>query len=245
MKKLALIAAACMVTFGAAAQHADIGIHGGFGTSWMINNNISDQGGNLDPELTMVPVFGIHMGYSINKTLGIRTEINYALISQKYKGEEAPNYKFTGKDHNTYLELPVLLMLQSGAFYCEVGPKFSFITGARSDYKDEQGSSSLEEKNVNVLTSYKNAFVSAVLGVGGNFKLSKGWYLNAGLRFSWGLGDATREFKETDILSGNVPDYVSTTTTYAHQDQKGLYSYEKTHVATGHIIIGLSRRFPY
>lgn len=238
MKKLIMAAIACMMLLHANAQYADIGVHGGFGTTWLINNNISDQGSNLDPEFSTAPVFGVHFNYSLSKHIGVGTEINYAVINQKFKGEDA-GYTWTGKDRVNYMEVPVLFRLKSSAFYCEVGPKFSFLAGAKSEFKPSAGGGYTDQR---AMSSYKNVVVSAVLGLGGNFQLAKGWYLNAGLRFSWGLTDATRDFSDNIALA---PQNQSISSEFAHTSQSGKLDYKTTNIATGHILVGISRRFPY
>lgn len=240
MKKLIMAAIACMMMLHANAQYADVGVHGGFGTTWLINSNVSDQGSNLDPEFSTAPVFGVHFNYSLSKHIGVGTEINYAVINQKYKGQET-GYTWTGKDRVNYMEVPILFRLKSSAFYCELGPKFSFLAAAKSEVKPSIASIP-GYSDQSVMSSYRNVVVSAVLGVGGNFQLSRGWYLNAGLRFSWGLTDATKDFTDNPL---STPDYVSTSTEYAHVTQSGKLDYKTTNIATGHILVGISRRFPY
>ena len=243
MKKLTLllIAATTLATTSRAQQYLQFGLHGGFGTTWMINNNVSDQGAELDPQISFAGMGGIHVMAAFTKSVGLQLEVNTATIKQKYKGEDAGSYDFT--DRVKCIEVPVLVMLKSSGFYFEIGPKFSFVGKATEDYGNEFGL--MEYKGKDVKSGYKNSFISAVLGLGGEFPLtkSKNLMLNAGLRFAYGFNDLTKEYSSALALAAD--DNVSIGTDAAHFEQKGGFKYKATHVATGHVMLGLSYRLAF
>ena len=138
MKKLFLLTILCGSALFSHAQHLDVGVHGGFGNTWMFNNNVSDQGSNLDEVVTFAPIFGIHAGYNFTPLLALKVEANYLMVDQKYKGvEDDPmgSYSYKATDKASYISVPVLVQLcSSNGFYFELGPQFSFLTGGKEDY---------------------------------------------------------------------------------------------------------------
>src|SRR6476620_4966455 len=84
MKKITPVFILLLCAITGRASHLDIGLHLGGGSTWMINNNISDQGANLDPVTSFAPLFGLHAQYG-GKGTCIYLEMNYAPVNQKYK----------------------------------------------------------------------------------------------------------------------------------------------------------------
>src|SRR5687768_5054923 len=76
MKQLLAAGLLAMGFFTSNAQHVDIGVHGGYGTTWLINDNVSDQGPELDPETSFGSVFGVHAGFYAASRIGIVVEVN-------------------------------------------------------------------------------------------------------------------------------------------------------------------------
>lgn len=233
MKKI-LLSALLLSGFSAAqAQKIEAGVNLGFGTTWLINSNVNDQGPELDPEASFAPIFGLQGELKLPSSLALHAELDLAMVTQKYKGEDA-GVTAKGKDKLSYFEVPILVRKYMGKmFFVEVGPKFSFLMGAKEDV-DVDGTSVLSGNDVK--EGYKKTVVSAALGLGVRIPVAPKIHLNAGLRLAYGLTDATQEMSETEL--GDKADKLSVGTKYAHITQKGDFSYKSTHLATGYIMVG-------
>src|SRR4028119_239812 len=86
MKKILLSAAILCGSLASHAQFFEVGLHGGYGTTWLINNNVSDQDDILNYETSFASVFGVGFGYFSKSGAGIALEINAAPVRQKYEG---------------------------------------------------------------------------------------------------------------------------------------------------------------
>lgn len=248
MKKFTLLLLLLTVTLysASAQQYVQLGIHGGYGSTWMTNNNVSDQGSNLDPQISFAGIGGIHAMASFAPSIGLRLEVNMATIKQKYKGEGAGpggGNTFEAIDRVKYIEVPVLVLLKSSAFYFEIGPKFSFLNGAKSE-NTHSNPFITSYKDRDVKAGFKSTVISAVLGLGGDFALTGNLRLTTGLRFAYGFSDATKEYSSTAALLSS-PNNAGIATYGAHYDQQGYFSYKATHIATGYLMLGLSYRIPF
>ena len=242
MKKIVL--AACLLTsLSAKAQFIEAGVHVGYGTTWLINNNVSDQGANLDPATSFGTTFGIHGGYYFPSRLGIVVEIDYAIVNQKYTGKNS-FLSYDVKDRLNFIELPILLRKYSpGGFYFEVGPKFSFLTGA-TETLESSPAFPLDYEDRDIAAGHTKTIVSAAFGIGGHFPIGKNLYADARLRFAYGFSDATVKFSEAELTQKTLEQEIGVGTYYAHRTQQGQYSYKNTNLATGHVMAGLSYRIP-
>jgi hypothetical protein len=233
MKKL-FLSALLLAGFNAAqAQKIEAGVNLGYGTTWLINSNVSDQGPELDPEASFAPIFGLQGEYHISDKLAIHAELDLAMVTQKYKGEQT-GISAKGKDKLSYFEVPILVRKYMGKlFFVELGPKFSFLMSAKESI-DANGASVISDNDVK--EGYKKTVVSAALGFGVRIPVAPKIHVNAGLRLAYGLTDATQEFSQTELMAkGNN---LSVGTTYAHMNQQGDFSYKSTHLATGYIMVG-------
>lgn len=243
MKKITPLFMLLLCATTGRASHLDIGLHAGGGTTWMTNKNISDQGPELDPVASFAPLFGAHVQYGGRSTC-LYVELNYAPVNQKYKGSTTfagTTYNAKGKDKLGYFSIPILVQLRSSSgFYFEIGPQFSFLTGAKTDASVTPSSGS-DYTGHDTKSNFKSTIISGAIGVGGKWKIADDLFLNAGLRLTYGFNDATKEYSQTEFA--NLPaDKTSITSEYAHQDQQGNFSYKPTHIATGHVLVGLSYR---
>src|SRR5437879_886155 len=116
MRKILSLFTLSLFAVSTNAKHVDIGLHGGVGTTWLFNNNISDQGANLDEVATFAPLIGLHFQYAPSKTASLYMEFNYAPVVQKYKGSQTSGsvtLNATGKEKLNYFSIPILLQLRS------------------------------------------------------------------------------------------------------------------------------------
>jgi hypothetical protein len=242
MKKLLLPVLLLASTY-ASAQKLEVGIHGGYGTTWLINNNVSDQGDNLDPVASFAPIFGVHAGYYFPSRFGVVLELDYGAVNQKYNGKDGLG-TFEVVDKVRYIDVPILIRKYSpGGFYFEVGPKFSFLSKATED-ATHSPSSPLDFKDKVVTNGYRKTVVSVAFGIGGHFQLVEHLYADARLRFSYGFTDATTSYSQAELAQRSAAQDISIGTYYAHQDQTGAFSHKNTNIATGHVLLGVSYELP-
>src|SRR5664279_2304504 len=64
-----------------------IGISGNINSSWIIYQQIYGEP-FLDYQITIRPAVNVQVGYDWNFNWGIRGEIGYAMLGQKYKGTQ-------------------------------------------------------------------------------------------------------------------------------------------------------------
>ena len=244
MKTLLIAAFLTLPFISANAQKTEVGVHGGYGTTWLINNNVSDQGDNLDYAASFGPVFGIHGGYYFPSRFGVVVEIDYAVVHQKYTGKDALS-TFEANEKFNFVEIPILLRKYSkSGFYFEVGPKFSFLGNAIETVESTPKMPLFDHTNRNIETGYKKTIISAAFGIGSQFEIGKNLYADARLRFAYGFTDATKEFSQTELANKAAAKEISVGSYYAHTSQQAGYSYKQTNLATGYVMAGVTYVIP-
>jgi len=257
MKTILLAAALAACTGAARAQFVEIGIHGGAGSTWLLNSNVSDQDDRVDYAASFGPIYGLQLGVFGNSGAGVVLEINGTTAQQRYQGDVDlsldPNQPLTGRyrvvEAARYVEVPVLFRkyFRSGFFF-ELGPKISILQRAESSLEiTEAPAAALLPfvpqtlyEDLNVTTGFRDNVYSGVLGLGGAWEVNRGLYFNARVRFAYGFSDATRQYSQTQL--GSVQEDIGYATTLAHYRQDQSYGYEKTTLATGHIMLGFTYR---
>jgi len=241
MKKLTLLLTFLSVTAVAFAQ-LEVGVAGGFSTTWLLNNNVSDQGPNLNPNASFGGNFGLTGSFFFTENIGVGAELNYNSVNQKYDGEvdvQVGEVNFDAKDHLNYFQVPIMLKVKTtSGFYFEVGPEFNFLSSANGDLTSDPSDDNFEYAGRDIKTGLENV-MGIVFGFGGRFPVTDHIVLSAGLRFFGGLSDATSQLEETEFYNELAEGHLGVAETFAHLDQSGDYHYEKTTLATGGIQIGL------
>jgi Outer membrane protein beta-barrel domain len=234
MKKL-LIASLLLVTVAASAQDFRIGVKGTFYSTWLFNNNIADQGEFVDYAATFSPSFGATTALYFTENMAVSLDILYAANNQKLEPADGDAYKHIMRVK--YLDLPLLLKISSdGGAYVELGPQFSLLMGANEDLTTNPSTSDNYTKK-----DFKNDFssfgVAPVLGFGVDIQANDNLFVNIGLRFGYGIGDATKKFTEDDM---NIDGKHSFFSALAHTDASdGTYKYSKTNRAFGGFTLGV------
>ena len=227
-----------LIAFQLSAQaQPEIGVTLGPGTTWLLNNNASDQADNLNYSTSFGFQGGLHAGYFFTDNIGLAAELNLATVNQKYEGDFTSVHYEAG-DHLTYISIPILFQLKTlGGFYFELGPQFNILSSAKGDLTLEDDPFSANYDGRDIETGFNKTVVGGTFGMGGRFDLAENMALTAGIRFFGGFGDATEEFTEEEFnaLDG---DEIGVTVFYAHTDQSGNFRYEKTMEITGSLMIG-------
>lgn len=242
MKKFLFPAIWLMCTTVAFAQF-EVGLNGGVATTWLLNNNVFDQGPNLNPNFSMGWSSGMVGSFYFSKSIGVGAELNYSAVNQQYDGM-IDGLNYDAINSLKYYELPLLFKLKTeSGFYFEAGPQFDFLQSASENFEMSPANPAVDYTGMDIKTGLSGMVMGAVFGFGGRFPLSNHLLLTGGLRFFAGLTDATEEQSETEFLQNLQDDKLGIAAGFAHTDQQGNFHYEKTTLATGGIQIGLLYSF--
>jgi hypothetical protein len=231
MKKL-LIASLMLVTVAASAQDFRIGVKGTFYSTWLFNSNIADQGEAWDYAATFSPSFGASTALFFTNNLAVSLDILYAANNQKLEPANA-DFGYKTITRVKYLDLPLLLKISSdGGAYVEIGPQFSLLMGANEDFTTNVPSIGYVKKD------FKNDFssfgIAPILGFGVDIQANDNLFINVGLRFGYGITDATKKFPENDTAEHSAFSALAHTSA-----SDGDYSYKKTNRAFGGFTLGV------
>ncbi len=178
----------------------------GTGLSSVITNQ-NNYG--LPFEMDYAVTFGgsgnVNVGFDFNKNLGLKLEIGFAKLGQKYadtRMENDTNYKYARNIKLNYLQIPLMFKYQSNGevarFYFMVGPQFNFLLSAKQVYTKQDLSYddyiTVANKPVKIgeetITDRFNSFhVMARFDLGVDIHVATNLFLNVGLTMAYGLTD--------------------------------------------------------
>jgi len=100
-------------------------------STWLLNQDDSDAGPELDYKSTWGFAGGVSASYNFTDYLGVGLDVLYSNQGQKYKGTKS-GITYTAKTTLNYLKLPLLLRFNSDPnsvvqFSAFLGPQFSFL----------------------------------------------------------------------------------------------------------------------
>jgi hypothetical protein len=185
----------------------DVGAKGQFNSTWLFNQNISDQGKEQDYAPSWGSnygmLFGLRMGFF---SLGLET--NFGAHNAEYAGE-IPGGSYTSMVNLKTFQMPIYLRFQNkGGAYVELGAQYNKIRSAM--YSQYGFSPETSDASGVYAKSYSNAFI----GFGINRKILKSVPLGIifGLRLQYGIKDAKGVDAFGNSLSDNLkyPDYYKT-----------------------------------
>ncbi len=242
MKKLILVAAFAAITFGAQAQgEIRIGLKGAFNYTALFNNNVSDQGFELDYAPTTGGSFGASFNYRLSEKSSIDANLLISGHNEKYDlnfGTEAKPSPATVEDKLKYIDIPVLFKLGNGhGAYFEVGPQLSFLSSAKETFNFPSATTG-NYSDKNFKNDFKGFGLSGVLGFGADFELNDQLGLTAGLRLGYMLTDASVEYTAAEAAA--LGDNISFNAIFNHTNKKGDFEYQKTMRAWAGLNIGLT-----
>lgn len=261
MKKILLVFSLFFAFSQLNAQGLRVGIKGGGSTTWLLNQNVFDADKRIDHEATFGANVGASVTYMFTDMVGLSLDVLYTGVNQKYNGEVGGSGPFndetyTIKEKLRYIELPLMFKLtgEKGPYF-EIGPKVGLLTGQREefDYEDEdlaEGGMSGSFKN-----DFNSVIISLGLGFGVDIKVAENMFVTAGLRLSYGLGDALKKKDDDEIQSALIVgaltgeqeiSFIQGFSSYKDGDYSGNdrdYSYKKTHIATGGLVLGFTYQF--
>lgn len=258
MKKTLLILCISGFGFFASAQSFDVGLKGGIASTWLMNKNVNNAGSDEDIVSSISGDFGLHLQYNFNDHVGVELEFISEAFNQKYKGTFAnpPGYinndgapmpyvageSYTATTKLNELKIPLLFHYEAtSGFTFEVGPELASISSATYTANYTGNPYGIPSLSYSTKSDFASSNMVAVVGLGWNFHLSGKFYLNADLRFEYGLTDLVG----TD---GHGQDLKSGSSLYASsQPTSGAYyypSYTATHSLEGSLNIGIFYRIP-
>lgn len=263
MKKTFLTVCIAGCAFFASAQSFDVGLKGGIANTWLMNTNVNNAGTDEDLKSTISGDFGLHLQYNFNSKIGIELEFISEAFKQDYKGVFAnpPGYiNIDGGGHIYYvngesytatttlkeLKIPLLFHYEATSGFCfEVGPELASISNATYTATFTSPPFGMPPSlSYTTKSDWGSSNMALVLGLGWNFHLSGNFYLNADLRFEYGLTDLVGTDGHGQDLNAS---YNNGSLYASHQPANGAYyypSYTATHSLEGSLNIGIFYRIP-
>lgn len=265
MKKTILILCISGCGFFASAQSFDVGLKGGIASTWLMNANVNNAGTDEDLKSTISGDFGLHLQYKFTDEVGVELEFISEAFKQDYKGTfvNPTGYPFgyistptggeiiytNGESYTATttlneLKIPLLFKYEApSGFTFEVGPELATISNATYSANFTGAPFGMPTAVAYTTKSYfASSNMAAVVGLGWNFHLSGKFYLNADLRFEYGLTD----LMGTDGHGQNLDK--SNTSLYVANQNSGPYysypSYAATHSLEGSLNVGIFYRIP-
>ena len=191
-------------TFGFSQTWFDLGIKGGVGGGFLLNNIV-----NSDSRFSVLPqmnnFYGGKVGVNFGEMFGIAFDVdygtyNYGFSQSKVIGQDQSatyNYKIK---YNALNVMPAFRYTKE-ASYVEIGPQFSFTKNHSIDDEANGGSASFAEEAINP------SLKGLVFGFGGHVIGNDIIALMMGLRFNYVFSNLTSYIYEgTTFPFSNYPD---------------------------------------
>jgi len=236
MKKLypALLAILLLASFPSLAQKGlYIGVAGTGQSTWITNQ----ENYGLKP-LDYVSTFGagvnLNLGYDLTNHIGLKIEIGYDQIGQKYSKTRSDSV-FSRNVKLNYLSIPVMFKYRTGGaiakFYFAIGPQFNMLLSANQTYQMNGTTFTDTLKTISGTKfavgqgSIKERFAStdifARMDLGVEITLVKHLMIDIGIKMGYGLMDINA-------------------TDYRLKDNDG--NYNASHPIFGGLTLGLNYR---
>jgi hypothetical protein len=204
MKKIysALLALLLLASFPALAQKGlYFGVAGTIQNTWIINQNNYGRS-NMNEQVTMGGAANINLGYDFTNHLGIKIEVGYGKLGQKYT-DKVGDSSFTREVKMNHLMIPILLKYRTGGaiakFYVAIGPQFDMLLSAKQSYilngknfEDTLETVSGEKFSVGqeeMKERFSSMDVFARMDLGIDITLVKHILIECGLKLGYGLMD--------------------------------------------------------
>ncbi len=268
MKKTFLTVCIAGCAFFASAQSFDIGLKGGIASTWLLNTNVNNAGSDENLSSTISGDFGLHLQYNFNDHIGVELEFISEAFKQDYNGsfvnptgysrgtiyDNGVTIIYTNGESYTAtttlneLKIPLLFHYQATSGFClEVGPELASISNATytatySNVGYVPGAYIAPNPSYTTKSDWASSNMALVLGLGWNFHLSGNFYLNADLRFEYGLTDLVGTDGHGQDLNAS---YNGGSLYASSQPAHGAYyypSYTATHSLEGSLNIGIFYR---
>src|SRR5262249_34064456 len=243
MKKILIASLLALTVATASAQNVRIGLKGIFNSTWLFNNNISDRKEDANYAATFGYTSGITSAFYLSQSTGISIDLFYAWHYQTIEGVLSPTDAYSSSTLVNYFDIPILLRFTSeGGPYIEIGPQVSFLAGAKETYDFTSTASPSYSITKKIKGDFNSFNIAGVLGFGYDIEASSDILINVGLRFGYGINDATKKYSEADFIDAQH----GTISQLAHRSptQPTEYLYHKTNRAFGGLSLGVIYKLP-
>lgn len=236
--------------------------------TWLLNQDDSDAGPNLDYETTWGFAGGITASYNFTDYLGVGLDVLYSSQGQKYKGK-LTGLDWTARTRLNYLKLPLLLRFNTDPnspvqFSFFIGPQLNYLLSYEDrleaasifgtiEYKasgTELVSTSLGMSDTEELTeyAYKRLSFGGALGLGVGFQLTDELQLSVHFRGDYAFGDAENKNAKVDHThhGGGLDPYWEVKPKYDASDSGAPAGYKRppTTAITGGFMLGVVYALP-
>ncbi|MBD2714277.1 PorT family protein [Microvirga sp. STR05] len=165
MKKVFLtLALAAGMTSLSHAQGVKVGLKGGINLATLSGDDAEGFASKV------CPLAGVALNLGINDMFSVQPEVLYSV-----KGTQSDEDS-KAKLNLNYIDVPVLLKVNAGGLFFELGPQLGILASAKSKYEDESD---------DVKDTFKTVDFGYAAGLG--YQLDGG--LNLGLRYNGGIAN--------------------------------------------------------
>ncbi len=179
------------------------GVSGTWLSSVIINQNNYGLPFEMDYKLAFGTSANVNIGFDFSKHAGLKLEIGYAKLGQKYQ-DTYKDTTYTRDINLNYLQIPLLFKYRTGGnvakFYLMVGPQFNFLLSATQKYYkyDEIFSENFTPTGITkpiligqeTITDRYNSFdIMGRLDLGVDIIIVKHLLLNIGVTMAYGFTD--------------------------------------------------------
>jgi hypothetical protein len=218
---LVLVTVALSTVTAQKAKHFEVGLLGGYGSSWIINQNNYGLP-EMDYDYYYGGGFSIQGGYNFTDNMGLFTEVGMLNSGQSYKDTWEHNAEITRTIDMKYLNIPVFFKYTVGEsrarFRLLVGPQFSFLQKADQEYtingtpmpdnplfyRTDKDGNDFFVGETDIKDRFNSLDIALVLDLGVDiFLMEDILYLSLAARMYYGLTDINADAYQINNYDGN------------------------------------------
>lgn len=224
--------------------------------TWLLNQDDSDAGPELDYEVTWGFAGGLSASYHFSDYLGVGLDVLYSRQGQKYKGNIG-GINYTARTDLNYLRLPLLLRFSTDPeapiqFNAFLGPQLSFLLSYRD--KGENSFATTEVTGTTITTSltgigsttvnldqaiYKKSLFGGVFGLGMGIRAGDNILITIHFRGDYAFGDAENKNAKIQLTGLSSTPYWETKPKYGSSAVPAGYKRPTTTAVTGGFQLGI------
>lgn len=195
-----------------------LGVGGSLNNVWIINQNMYGQP-EIDYALKVGGGVMLAAGYNFNDLFGLRIEPSYSWQGQKYEGDQTidgTTYNTTRNIKLEYFQMPIFFRYSPGTgdtrFHLMVGPGFAALLSAEQEYLRDgaapdpfyswSAARQIDPGEEDITDRFNTIDILSVVDLGCDVKLCESWFINIGLRFTYGLTDINAEEWQIENMDG-------------------------------------------
>jgi hypothetical protein len=174
----------------------------GTGLSSIVTNQNNYGVSPLDYKVVIGASGNVNVGFDFNKHFGLKLEIGYTKMGQKYEKSKKDTV-FARNVKLNYLQIPLMFKYRTGGesarFYLQLGPQIDFLVSASQDYTLNDSVFVRTGKNLadqpfvfgekTITERFSSLDVMGRLDLGVDISIVKNLCLNIGLTMAYGFLD--------------------------------------------------------